>query len=319
MPIHDLGYREWQGRLTPPLLRFTAIAQTGVALVWRTHWVRRLVVFSWLPAAYLAIGFLLLEQGLANQNEARLARGFLGQFPQAQQVLTSVAEGDPLEARHQGWSWLLLSFLRYPQGFVLVLLVGLIAPRLIARDVQSKAFLLYFSRPLSRFEYILGKFTVLAGYLLLITALPALVLYLLAVLLSPPEVAVIGSTWDLPFRILLASLVLVLPTTSLALAFSSMTKKAAYAGFAWFATWFLGMIAYGMVTAAAQGVVDENWSMLSLYHTLGKVQSAIFGLPVTLGSEPNAAEAIPSAILLVVITIGSAAVVYRRVSSPMRI
>ncbi len=108
----------------------------------------------------------------------------------------------------------------------MVMLVGLIAPGQIAKDVQSKAFLLYFSRPLSRIEYISGKFLVLGGYLFLISAVPALTLYVLAILLSPPEMAVIGSTWDLPFRILLASVVLILPTVALALAFSSMTSKA---------------------------------------------------------------------------------------------
>jgi hypothetical protein len=50
----------------------------------------------------------LLEQGIAHQEEASLASGFLGQFPQAQTVLESAASGDPLAARHQGWSWLLL-------------------------------------------------------------------------------------------------------------------------------------------------------------------------------------------------------------------
>ena len=44
----------------------------------------------------------LLEQGIAHQEEARLASGFLGQFPQAQTVLESAASGDPLAARHQG-------------------------------------------------------------------------------------------------------------------------------------------------------------------------------------------------------------------------
>lgn len=173
MPIHDLGYRRWQGTLTPPILRFIVIAEAGMALAWRNRWVRRLVLVAWLPALYFAAGFLLLEQGLAHQTEAELASGFLGQFPQAQAVLEGVANGDPLEARHHGWSWLLLTFLRYPQGFVMVLLVGLVAPGLIAKDVQSKAFLLYFSRPLSRLEYVLGKFSVLGGYLFLITTVPA--------------------------------------------------------------------------------------------------------------------------------------------------
>jgi hypothetical protein len=319
VPIHDLGYRTWHGRRTAPALRCLAIAETGIALAWRNLWVRRLVLVAWLPAVYLAIGFLLLEQGLAHQTEAELATGFLGQFPQAQMVLESLAKGDPLTARHEGWSWLLLIFLRYPQGFVMVLLVGSIAPGLIAKDVQSKAFLLYFSRPLTRVDYVLGKFFILAGYLSLITAVPALALYVLAVLLSPPELAVVGSTWDLPLRIVLASIVLTLPTVSLALAFSSLTRKTNYAGFAWFAVWFLGLIAYLIVSTSLENQAHDHWSLLSLYHTLGKVQTAVFGLPLAVDVQPNLAEVLPSAILLTVVTVGSMFVILRRVSSPMRV
>ncbi len=63
MPIHDLGYRGWTGSRTPPVTRFLAITETGIALAWRNAWVRRLVLVAWLPALYFAIGFMLLEQG----------------------------------------------------------------------------------------------------------------------------------------------------------------------------------------------------------------------------------------------------------------
>lgn len=318
MPIHDLSYREWNGARTPASLRFWVIAQTGIRLAWRSHWLRRLVFFAWLPAAYFGIAFLVLEQSFAHQTELDMASGFLGQFPQAQYVVEEIASGDPVSARRHAWAWLLLTFFRYPQGFVLVLVVGLIAPPLIARDVHTRAFLLYFSRPLSRVEYVLGKLSVVAAYVFLISAAPALVLYVLAVLLSPPELAIVSSTWDLPLRILLASLVLVLPTATLTLAFSSLTSRAMYAGFAWFAVWFLGIIAYGVLSAGVSGL-SADWSLLSLYHTLGKVQTAVFGLPVALDQEFRYADAFWSIVVLLGLTVASTTVVLRRVSSPMRI
>ena len=94
-----------------------------------------------------------------------------GVLPEAEAVLAKVAAGDPQTARHDAWAWLLLSLLRYPQGFVMVLAVGMIAPSLIAKDVLSRAFLLYFSRPLARTEYVLGKLFVVCTFLvLMITA-----------------------------------------------------------------------------------------------------------------------------------------------------
>ena len=40
MPIHDLGYRGWQGRLIPPIGRFWVIAHTGIVLAWAVMFAR---------------------------------------------------------------------------------------------------------------------------------------------------------------------------------------------------------------------------------------------------------------------------------------
>lgn len=338
MPIHDLGYRAWQGQTTPESSRFWVITQTGVRLAWANRWLRRLVPVGWVPALYLGIAFFLLEQALAfraemeqafagpgrpaqafsPRGEMRMLFGFLGQFPDAQSVLGKVAAGDPAEARPEAWRWLMCTYLRIYQGMVMILVIGLVAPPLVAKDVHSRAFLLYFSRPLARLEYILGKLLVICGYVLLVTMVPALVLYLFGVLLAPPEAAVLGSTWDLPLRILLASAVLIIPASVLALALSSTTTRTFYAGFAWFAVWFLGWVALSVVRANV-AEPSEHWSLLSLYHTLGKAVSWVFGMPVVSGSDSIFADAMPSLVLIGVVTLVSIVVVFRRVSSPMRI
>ena len=118
---------------------------------------------------------------------------------------------NPDVARHEFWAQLILLFFRYPQAYLMVLIVGLVAPRLIAQDFRSRAFLLYFSRPIAPYEYVLGKAAIIWVYLALITTVPALVLYLLGIGLSP-TISVVTATWTLPLRILLASLVLIIHT-----------------------------------------------------------------------------------------------------------
>ncbi|MHC4398221.1 MAG: ABC transporter permease subunit [Planctomycetota bacterium] len=318
MPIHDLGYRHWEGELTPTWSRFWVVAQSGIRLAWQSRWVRRLLLAAWLPALYMAPFFFFLERGLSSGG-VEMFRG----LPQAEWVLNQMATADMAAARHEAWAWFLWFFFRYLQGFVMILVVGVIAAPLVARDVHSRAFLLYFSRPLSRLEYVAGKLTVIVIYVTMLTAAPALVLYVLGVLVSPPDLGVLAATWDLPFRILLASAVLIVPTATLALALSSMTSKTMYAGFAWFAVWVLGWVAYGTLEASSYPTASEHWSLLSLYHTLGKVQSVVFGLPVNEGpgaaAALNVADAFPSMLLLAVVTVVSTVVLFRRVSSPMRI
>lgn len=202
----------------------------------------------------------------------------------------------------------------------MVLLIGIAAPPLIAQDIRSRAFLIYFSKPITKWEYILGKMGTVAFFLAVITTLPALLLYGAGVVLSP-SLSVVLETWDLPLRILLASVVLIVPTTSVALMLSSLTTESRYAGFGWFAMWILGNVAYGVMLAfrySKHGPLDPppeadlRWqTLLSPYHTLGAVQSRVFDLH--LASEP----VVGAYVVLVLATVVSLAVLYRRVSLPM--
>ena len=210
----------------------------------------------------------------------------------------------------------------------MVMVVGLIAPPMISQDVRSRAFLLYFSRPLTRGEYLLGKLSSVWVYLSVISTLPALALYVLGVLLSP-NLSVVSATWDLPFRIVAASVVLMLPTSVLALCFSSLTQESRYAGFGWFAVWILGWFTYTAASSAeafeqmnAQQEVfrpggqivlqQSSWTHVSLYHTLGRVQSWVFGFA-------EFREVWVSSVILIAVTLIALVVLLRRISAPMRV
>ncbi len=246
--------------------------------------------------------------------------GFFRILPDAE--MKSLASDEPRLARRRIWCWLLMIFFSYPQGALMLILIGLIAPPLISRDLRSRAILLYFSRPISRLEYLIGKVAIPATFLVLITALPGIVLYAVGVLLSP-GVYVIADTWDMPFRILAASAVLIIPTSLLAMMYSSLTHESRFATFAWFATWGLGGGAYlvAYLTNVAQNGpddikaltegLDSRWSMLSIYNTVGRVQEWIFGM------FPENQSVFPLIMLLVGISVVSFVVLMRRIQSPI--
>jgi hypothetical protein len=124
------------------------------------------------------------------------------------------------------------------------------------------------------------------------TAVPALLIYLVGLFLST-DVWAIAQTWDLPLRIVFASMVLILPTTAVALALSSLTQESRYAGFAWFAFWVIGAVSFRVIWFSEQARnrrgpprFDEfdhysSWMLLSPYETLGYLQQQIFGLNQT--------------------------------------
>ncbi len=318
MPIHDLGYRALPEPTGLRMPRWWVIAQTGLRLSWKSQWLRRMLFLAWLPA--IGVGFMLFfyELSLTQPLEQMGAQAMLRNMPNSGPVIAAIAN-DPAGSRREVWAFLLLTLFRYPQGFLMVMVVALVAPPLISRDMQSRAFLLYFSRPLGRIDYVLGKAIVVWTYLALITTVPALTLYVLGVFLSP-DFSVIADTWDLPFRIIGASIWLIVPTTSMALCFSSMTKQSRFAGFAWVAVWILGWAAYANLTALdlhggrmVDGSFESRWTLISLYHSLGTVQTWVFGL------EPNFANVQAPATLLTILTVVSLAVLLRRISAPLRI
>lgn len=319
MPIHDLGYRGWKEQLASPWTRWLVIARAGVRRAWQSTWLKRMMFFAWLPAIWFGAGFFLWEHSLMVPEMREGLEVFIPKQAAPLKGLTAQLSVDDNEvlARHSVWSWLLYTFLRYPQGGIMALMVGIIAPPLISQDVRSRAFLLYFSRPITRWQYALGKLATVWFYLLMISAVPALVLYILGVLLSP-SARVVFDTWDLPLRIVAASGVLMIPTASLALCMSSLTQESRYAGFGWFAVWILGWFTYVvMVNIEYERLrehlpaVQEKWSPVSLYHALGQVQGWVFGFA-------SFDQVKIPALTLAVITIVSTLIMFRRISAPMR-
>ena len=344
MAIHNLGFRNWDGVPNSPMLRWAVITQVGVKRAWQSAWLRRMLIAAWLPAVGFGILFFFIEQWFSGPPGTLVSelRGPL-QTPifQSQALgpaLEVMQNGSEDEQRHVLWSLVILTFFRASQPFLMFMLVGIVAPPLISQDVRSRAFLLYFSRPLTRSEYVLGKMATIWAYLIMITAAPALALYVFGVLLSP-GLGVVLATWDLPFRIITASAVLMLPTSALALSFSSLTQESRYAGFAWFAMWILGMVTYWIMFGiemserqmaiyraqqagqfnpgtqsdmAAELLKPTAWSHVSLYHTLGRVQEWIFGFSTM-------SDAASSMILLLIILVVATGVLFRRVSAPMRV
>lgn len=324
MPVHDLGYRRWIGSRAAQFMRPLVIARGGISLILKRRWLRILLVVAWLPVIFPAFGIFAFEFSSTDPELQRMIVGLVSR-PLGRPDLGVMIGSDMESARHEVWSTLILTYFRYPQLFAMVALIGLVAPLLVSYDLRTKAYLMYFSRPLTPAQYILGKSAVIWFFLAAVVTVPALLLYVMGVLLSP-DLSVIMHTWDIPLRILGASLVLMIPTTTLAVVFSSLTAESRYATFSWFATWVMGFVAYqfltfttaamsgvrpprgpGPVDWEAMGVDLDRWRLLSPYHTLGKVEAWVFGL------DPTSASVVPSIAVLTGFTVIGFWIVRRRI------
>ncbi len=330
MPLHDVGYRGWSGSKSWPWTRWWVVALTGIRLAFRTSWLSRTLVFSWIPAIIIGAGFFAYEQSIVNA-PLRAAIANLVIISSGNRELAQSVMLAPETVRHEVWSTLVLAFFRYPQAILMLILVGIVAPKLISHDLRNRGYLLYFSRPMRIWEYMLGKSFVLWFFLALITTIPALGLYVVGVLLSP-QLNVVGLTWDLLPRILVASCVLMLPTAAVALACSAATIESRYAAFSWFAGWVVGWVSYSILSFGermdAQPVrmrgrrrggeliemVDyqSRWELLSPYHLLGRVQQWIFGM------YPEDKQIWPYLLVLCTVTLVSLWFVHRKLRSRLQ-
>jgi hypothetical protein len=246
-------------------------------------------------------------------------------FPHIEDLKSSFDSGDETRIRKDVWRWLLMVFFRYPQAILILFLIGTVGPALISRDLRSRAFLLYFSRPIGKLEYIFGKLCIPSAFIIGVTTLPALALYMFAILMSP-NFSVFWSTWDIPLRIILATFALVIPVSSVVLMLSSLTQESRFANFSWFAVWALGHGAWLTIVVATSIQMErppvapevlnssmvKNWSSLSLYNSMGSVQAWIFGF--------ESFSAIwRAALALFAITATSLVILYRRVSAPIQV
>ncbi len=329
MPILDVGYRPWEGVRSPRWSRALIVATTGIHLVWKGAWLKRVLLFMAVPALLAAIVVGAFEQSLERAGAQDALRQLLMAPPIRAMATRSGLDvartiSDPESARHFAWSFVLFSLFRYPQAIGMVLVVGLVAPRLISYDLRSRGYLLYLSRPLTPWEYVFGKAGIVFFLLFMMTAVPALLIYLAGLFLST-DVWACTQTWDLPLRILVASLILMLPTTAIALALSSLTQESRYAGFAWFAYWVIGAVSFRVLwfseqASARRGPPDldsfdrySNWMLLSPYETLGYLQRQAFGL------NPSEPFTLVPWMAVIVVTLVGFGVAHWRVARMLRI
>jgi ABC-2 type transport system permease protein len=152
-------------------------------------------------------------------------------------------------------------------GFFLALIIG---PGLIAPDVRNNALPLYFSRPFSPAEYVMGKLAVLLALLTVLTWVPNLLLFLFQVSLEPSW---LGSHWSIAWAILAASWEWILLLSLLTLAISAWVKWKPVARVALLATFFV----LGGFALVLNQVLGTRWgSVVSIGELNDIVRESLF-------------------------------------------
>jgi ABC-2 type transport system permease protein len=204
MAVYKRNYRAYSGPLTPSWSRFLVLTRYALRNLFRSKFLLAVFVMSYFSPLICAVLMYL------NHNSTIMSM---------------------LHARHNEVinvnGEFFLGFLGV-QGGIAFFMTAFIGPNTIAPDLANGALPLYFCRPFSRAEYVLGKLCSLFYLLSLITWVPALLLFAIEANLSGA-----GWMWEhrsLAIGIMLSSWIYILMISLIAMALSAWVKWRIAAG-----------------------------------------------------------------------------------------
>ena len=206
---HTEIYRRFAGTRQGGAHAVLALARTGIKAGFR----RKLPLLVYVPPLIASIVFsFVIYAKFAVESGANPMTGAAGVTNVG---LIGAMAGKLIEVRDQ-----IVSF-HAAMGLFVVLALSWYGAGLISEDRRAKAHLLYFSRPITLREYLLGKFLVGACYASVCVFVPSLIMLSVASFASP-EWSFVKEQGDVIWKTLLLSCLWVLSATSIVLAISSL-------------------------------------------------------------------------------------------------
>ena len=249
MAVYEHLYGAYEGEAQPALARFLVIPRYAIKEVFKSKLFTTFFILCFIYPLIAAILVYLRH----NANALALLQ-------------INVAELLPID------NTFFRTFVEVQGAFSFILTV-LVGPPLISRDLANNALPLYLCRPLSRTEYVLGKMTVLAFLLSLVTWVPGLLIFFF-------QASLAGFGWLASNAWMIGSIffgftIWIVLLSLLALAVSSIVKWRVVASGA-----LLGMF---FVPSAFAEILNElfltrSGHLISIWATMNSIWAGLFGL-----------------------------------------
>ncbi len=251
MAVYKRGYERYEGPLAPQWSRPLIIARYAYRRVFES---RFLMGFLLLCCIYPAVAAVLIYL----PHNAAVAGLFGGK--------RLISIDSLFFFRFMSW-----------QGGMAFLLTGFLGPGLVSPDLVNNALPLYFCRPFSRAEYVIGKMSVLAILISFITWIPGWVLVGFEAYLD--GAAWFAQNWWLLASLFIGSAIWTVALCLLAMATSAWVKWRIVAGALIFGLIF---VVGGFGQAINATLHTRLGSMVNLTEVVGTIWSWLFDRPVEL-------------------------------------
>jgi ABC-type transport system involved in multi-copper enzyme maturation permease subunit len=253
MSIKEKGYTHWDGEFKTGRFPWLPITRYGIQLTFRKKFFKFLFFSSLIPGIITLVMIYVSER---LDDFAFIARD-------ADTI--SFLEVNPVFfMRYFNSTWLL---------FMIIMILVLCGAGLISDDLRFNSLQLYFSRPIKKRDYLLGKAAVIVFFLGIITLVPGMV-FVMMKLLFAGNLKFLGEYPFIPFSILGFSLFVIVFFTFYTLLLSASNKNRRYVAVLIFGVYFFTNILSGILKEIFG---DVHFYLLSLQTNLQQVGAVLFG------------------------------------------
>ena len=251
MTIREKGYFHWEGTLLQRKLPWWPIARLGIKLSFKRKYFKFVYFGSFLPAMAYLTGIYISER---LEDFRTMIRG----SPQLLQVNPAYFK-----------SYFTGDFLL----FMIVMILVVSAAGLISEDLKHNALQLYFSRPLQKKDYVLGKAAIVFFFLLSLTLMPGFLFIIFKLLFAGSFRFIVAYPW-LPLSIISYSALVSLFFCFYALFLSSLSKNRTYVAVLIFAIYLFTDI---LSAFFFESFKNHAFALISLKVNIQQVGAFLFG------------------------------------------
>jgi len=167
-----------------------------------------------------------------------------------------------------------MSFFQDSQQLWFLLLAAIVGSGLISNDLKTNSVILYFTR-IPKISYIVGKFGIFAIVLGVVTLLPGMILFFVALISSPESLSEFTHNFWILGAIVANSLVIIALLGVVSLAISSMSSDKRYAG----AGIFIIFLFSEILSEALESILEnERLAMVSIWNNINLVGHQLFDI-----------------------------------------
>jgi hypothetical protein len=253
--MHGGAWRPWSGERNPARFRAAPIVRAGLRIALRK---KLPLVLLFLPPVVATIIFSFVVYTVAALAQGMAPAGLGAAGGTMGQALGGPGGAGDFVKQLVRVREMIVGF-HLSTDFFSVLLMAWFGAGLLAEDKKSGAHLLYFARPLTRVDYLLGKFCIVALFGVLGSILPGLVIITVAVAASP-DWSFLQQEGSVVWKTFLFGGAWTIVVSSLVLAVSSLATRKSYAlagVFAWF------MFSGATALLLSRLLKDRDWLALS--------------------------------------------------------